>query len=283
MNPNLQILPYKRTSQPTVVGPDLFYPRLLHFALALRPCCLTFIHFTQLEPTLFESFTTAQLVNMRATSVVALVAALAPAALAGPYFTAPVAGTVCEAGKPCVITWQDDGKAPDLPTFGDCSVGVFAGSSQQQSLIQNLAVTNAQTAQTVQFVPDPAAGEDSTAYFIKMVSINTADPAMPQYKATAYSAMFTLKGMTGKFNETVQAQIAGTAASSGAAGSAAPATSTVVSTSTAAKAASTPTTGSSSTNGTSNNATNSNGAGSITVAGMGLFGATVLAALAAVL
>ncbi|KAH7337623.1 hypothetical protein B0J17DRAFT_663649 [Rhizoctonia solani] len=138
---------------------------------------------------------------MRATSVVALVAALAPAALAGPYFTAPVAGTVCTAGQPCSITWQDDGKAPTLAEFGDCSVAVYTGSAQQQSMIQNLAITNAQTAQTVQFVPDPAAGEDSTVYFIKMVSLNTADPTNAMYKASAYSAMFTLKGMTGKFNE----------------------------------------------------------------------------------
>ncbi|KAF8752405.1 Ser-Thr-rich glycosyl-phosphatidyl-inositol-anchored membrane family [Rhizoctonia solani] len=135
---------------------------------------------------------------MRASIFVALAAALAPAVYAGPYFTAP-----------------DDGKAPALKDFGDCSVGVYAGSAQQQSLIQNLAITNAQTASTVQFIPDPAAGEDSTAYFIKMISLNTADPTNAMYKATAYSAMFALKGMTGKFNSyTVQAQIAGTAASS---------------------------------------------------------------------
>lgn len=217
---------------------------------------------------------------MRATSVVALVAALAPAALAGPYFTAPVAGTVCQAGQPCTITWQDDSKAPSLAEFGDCSVAIYTGNAQQQSMIQNLAITNAQTASTVQFVPDATAGEDSTVYFVKMVSLNTPDPSNAMYKATAYSAMFTLKGMTGKFNETVQAQIAGTAASSGAAGSAAP--STTVITSTVAKAAPTGS-AQNSTNGTANNATNSNGAGSVTVAGMGLFGATVLAALAAVL
>ncbi|KAG8684016.1 hypothetical protein FRC11_012731 [Ceratobasidium sp. 423] len=222
---------------------------------------------------------------MRATSVVALVAALAPAALAGPYFTAPVAGTTCTAGQPCVVTWQDDGKAPTLAQFGDCSVGVYAGSAQMQSLIQNLAVTNAQTAGTVQFVPDASAGEDSSSYFIKMISLNTADPNNAQYKATAYSAMFTLKGMTGKFNSTVQAQIAGTAASSTAVVSGAATTPAAASSAAASSSASTTTSARNSTStgaSANNNAANNNGAGSIAVTGMGIFGAAALAALAVV-
>ncbi|CAE6486994.1 unnamed protein product [Rhizoctonia solani] len=222
---------------------------------------------------------------MRASSIVALVAALAPAALASPYFTAPVGGTTCQAGQPCEITWQDDGKAPDLATFGDCNVAVFVGSQFQQTMVQNLAVTNAQTAKTVQFVPDPSVGEDSSSYFIKMVSINTADPTAAQYKATAYSAMFTLKGMTGKFNETIKAQIAGTGASSSAAPSVA-ATSAAGSSSMTKAAATSTTSAHNSTatgSGTSNNATNANGASSVAVASMGVFGATVLAVLAAVL
>ncbi|CAE7102419.1 unnamed protein product [Rhizoctonia solani] len=218
---------------------------------------------------------------MRATSVIALVAALAPAALAGPYFTAPVAGTVCTAGQPCTITWQDDSKAPTLAEFGDCTVGVFTGNSQQQTLVQNLAVTNAQTAATVQFVPDPAAGEDSKVYFIKMISLNTADPTNAMYKATAYSAMFELKGMTGKFNETVKAQIAGTAASPTPA--AAPAgTASASSSGSAAKVATSTVSAArnSTATGATTNATN-NGAGSVSVAGMGVIGATMFAALAA--
>ncbi|KAJ1301112.1 hypothetical protein OPQ81_003527 [Rhizoctonia solani] len=220
---------------------------------------------------------------MRASTVVALVAALAPAAFAAPYFTAPVAGTVCKAGEPCVITWQDDGKAPTLAQFGDCTVGVYAGSSQQQSLMQNLAVTNAQTAGSVQFVPDPAMGEDSTSYFIKMISINTADPSNAQYKATAYSAMFSLTGMTGKFNSTVQAQIAGTAGSSTAvlSSTAAP-SSTGATHSATATATTTARNSTGSPTSANNNAANNSGAGSIAVTGMGVFGAAAFAALAAI-
>ncbi|CAE6501316.1 unnamed protein product [Rhizoctonia solani] len=221
---------------------------------------------------------------MRATSVVALVAALAPAVLAGPYFTAPVSGTVCKGGEACTITWQDDGKAPDLATFGDCNVGLYTGNSQQQTMIQNLAVTNAQTAGTVQFIPDPAAGDNSKVYFIKMVSINTADPANAVYKATAYSAMFELTNMTGKFNETVQAQIAGTATSSTAAAAGASTTPAASSSGSASAHASSTSTArnSTSTGASANTNATTNGAGSLAVTGMGVFGAAALAALAAI-
>ncbi|CAE6337906.1 unnamed protein product [Rhizoctonia solani] len=222
---------------------------------------------------------------MRASIFVAIATALAPAVHAAVYITEPVASTVCEAGKPCTIKWQDDGKTPTLAEMGDVYVGVYTGSAKQQSMMQNLGATNAATAGTIQYVPDPSVGENSKAYFIKMTSVNLADPATPQYKATAFSAMFELKGMTGKFNETVQAQIAGTAASSTAV--LAPAgTSTDGSTSATAKITTTRTSTSSTATGTAANAnnaaTNSNGAGSIAV-GMGMFGATVLAAFAAVL
>lgn len=228
---------------------------------------------------------------MRATSVIAFVAAVAPAALAGPFFTAPVAGTSCAAGTACTVSWNDDGKAPTLAEFGDCTLGVYAGSAQQQSLMQAIAPVNAQTTGTVSFIPDPAMGENSGAYFIKMISVNTADPTNAMYKATAYSAMFTLTGMTGTFNATVQAQIAGTAASSGAAASSAPATAAASSTAagsssaavtgSASRASSSATRSSTGTASAASSTASSNAAAS-TVAGMGMFGATVLAALAAI-
>jgi hypothetical protein len=85
--------------------------------------------------------------------------------------------------------------------LGDCTIGVYAGSQNQQSLMQAVAPANAATTGSVVFTPDAAMGENSSSYFIKMISVNTADPAMPQYKATAYSAMFTLTGMTGTFSD----------------------------------------------------------------------------------
>lgn len=219
---------------------------------------------------------------MRATSVVALAAVFAPAVLAGPFFTAPVSGTVCKARELCVVTWNDDGKAPTLAEFGDATLALCTGSAQMQTCLQQLSGANAATS-TVQFFPDPTVGEDSTAYFIKMISVNTADPATPQYKATAYSAMFSLSGMTGKFNETIQAQIAGTAPSPSAGAGAATTVVTVTSTSSASgasKALVTSKTSSAAATGTAATA-NTNGAASVAV-GAGMFGATVLAALAAI-
>ncbi|KAF8717232.1 Ser-Thr-rich glycosyl-phosphatidyl-inositol-anchored membrane family, partial [Rhizoctonia solani] len=221
---------------------------------------------------------------MRASIFVALAAALAPAVHAAVYITEPVASTVCEAGKPCTIKWQDDGKTPTLAEMGDVLVGVYAGGAQQQTMMQNLGATNAASASTIQFTPDPAMGEDSTAYFIKMVSVSRPDAANPSYKESAYSAKFALKGMTGKFSPAVQAQIAGTGAPSTETPPVGTSTSTDASSS--SKISTTHTSTSSTASGTpansNNTATNSNGAGSIAV-GMGMFGATVLAAFAAVL
>ncbi|CAE6351572.1 unnamed protein product [Rhizoctonia solani] len=219
---------------------------------------------------------------MRASIFVAAAAALAPAVHAAVFVTNPVSLTVCEGSKPCVVQWKDDGKTPTLAEMGDVTVGLFTGNAQQQTLLQDLGVTNAATAQEIQFVPNPTVGEDFDRYFIKMTSVNLADAASPQYKTNAFSAMFTLKGMTGKFNETIRAQIAGSSATSS--GTVAPAGTTTGASSTTAKITTTGTSTSSSATGTAANANNAanNGAGSIAV-GMGMFGATVLAAFAAVL
>jgi len=229
---------------------------------------------------------------MRTSSVLAFAAVAAPAVLAGPYFTSPVGGTTCVAGQQCTVSWQDDNIAPLLAAFGDCTLAVYTGSQDQQALMQTIAPANAASTGSVVFTPDATVGENSSSYFIKMISVNTPDPTNAQYKATAYSAMFTLTGMTGTFSDAVKAQIAGTAASSGAVGSAAPATSVAASTS--AVASSTSAAGSSSASRAASSSTShsasaasasasSNAAGAVHVAGLGAFGATVAAIFAAFL
>ncbi|KAF8684973.1 Ser-Thr-rich glycosyl-phosphatidyl-inositol-anchored membrane family [Rhizoctonia solani] len=218
---------------------------------------------------------------MRASIFVALAAALVPAVHANIFITEPVSSTTCQAGQPCNIKWKDDSKTPTLAEIGDVFVTLCTGGAQQQTVLQDLGATNAATTGAIQFVPNGSVGEDSSEYFIKMVSVNMADPANPQYKTSAYSAKFTLKGMTGKFNSTIQSQIAGTPASS--TGTLPAGTSTSADTTTA-KISTTHTSTSSTATGTPANSNNAatNGAGSIVV-GMGMFGATVLAAFAAVL
>lgn len=46
--------------------------------------------------------------------------------------TSPVASTSMPAGQQATITWQDDGTSPSLASFGPASIGLFAGSQQQQ-------------------------------------------------------------------------------------------------------------------------------------------------------
>jgi len=230
---------------------------------------------------------------MRTSSVLAFAAVVAPAVLAGPFFTSPIATTSCAAGQQCTISWQDDGAAPTLADYGDCTIGVYAGSQNQQSLMQAVAPANAATTGSIIFTPDATMGENSGSYFIKMISVNTADPTNPQYKATAYSAMFTLTGMTGAFSDTVKAQIAGTAASSGAVASGAVATSAAASTSAVASSTSAAAGSSSASHAASSSASRSasaatasatsNAASAVHVAGLGAFGATVAAIFAAFL
>ncbi len=42
--------------------------------------------------------------------------------------TEPVASTSLPAGKQFTITWQDDGKSPNLTAFGPTTIGLFVGS-----------------------------------------------------------------------------------------------------------------------------------------------------------
>jgi hypothetical protein len=85
----------------------------------------------------------------------------------------------------------------------------------------NVATTN-----TIVFTPTANIGSDSSVYFIKFVSASLMQngTAIANTPEEAFSAKFTLSGMSGQFNATVQAEInAATGASTSAA---APATDT---------------------------------------------------------
>jgi len=231
---------------------------------------------------------------MRAAASLLALAAVAPVAFAGPYFTKPITGDSCAAGAPCTIEWKDDGKAPTLVDFGDCTIALYTGSQQQQTQMQFISPTNAATTGSVVFIPDATVGQNSDQYFIKMISINAPDPAMPQYKATAYSPKFSLTGMTGQFNQTILQQIgaaadpsaaatspaASSAAATPPAASSAAATSPAGSTSAAASTAHSSSASGTRTGTAASSTHTSNGAGSVAVAGMGALGATVVAVLA---
>ncbi|KAI9634690.1 uncharacterized protein MKK02DRAFT_12669, partial [Dioszegia hungarica] len=133
------------------------------------------------------------------------VLALAQSALAGVYVTAPVTGASVIGGQTLTVRWADDGNSPSVSAVGPCSVDVYVGSKTSQFKVQNLAasVDVSKTSSLVATI-DPSIGTTGTWYFVRFTSLGLKDSAMPQYNYQAYSARFTLNGMTGTFNQTVQ-------------------------------------------------------------------------------
>jgi hypothetical protein len=153
---------------------------------------------------------------MRTTAAVFL--AVASLASANLYVTEPVASTICSANVNCVITWNDDGTTPALGTIGPCSIALYTGGMQQQTFLQSISPsTDVSQVATVSYLPDPTVGPDGAFYFIKYTSLSYMDPTNPTYPYTAYSSKFTLNGMTGTFNASVEAQISGAASATSAA------------------------------------------------------------------
>lgn len=211
--------------------------------------------------------------------------ALAASALANIFITSPVATTTFTAGQQATITWQDNGLTPNLTSFGTSLVGIYTGNANVQTLLQTVSASvDVSTTSSIVFTPDGTIGPNGNEYFVRFTSLNLKDATNTQYPAEAFSAKFTMAGMTGTFNSTVQAEINGqstapigsTATSSGSA-----TMKTVATTSTASVSASgTKTTSTSSTA----SATHTGAAGKVGVTGItclvgaaaSLFGAVLL-------
>jgi len=160
--------------------------------------------------------------------LVLTLAALAPFAHANVFITNPIASSSFAAGSAQTVTWQDDGSAPTLASFGPASIGLYAGNQNQQTLLQLISASvdvSKTTSQT--WTPDATVGPNFSSYFIRFTSLSLKDSTNSQFPAEAFSAKFALSGMTGTFNATVQAQITGSSSPSSA--SAAPATAAVTS------------------------------------------------------
>jgi len=201
----------------------------------------------------------------------AVIAAVTPQAVAELFTTNPTATTVCNAGQSCAITWNDDGVAPALAAIGPCSIGLYAGSAQQQTILQLITASlDVSTTATVAFTPDATVGPDYNGYFIKFISLGLKNPVGSATPYEQFSAKFTLSGMTGTFNSTVQSEISGASV---------PPTSTPGSTSSASKISTTTTPASVSKSSTTASATKTSGASkSFKGVGLGIVGG-VMAAL----
>ncbi|KAK0469185.1 uncharacterized protein EV420DRAFT_1633610 [Desarmillaria tabescens] len=172
---------------------------------------------------------------------------LATSALATVYITDPVGSTVWNAGDTVTVSWQDDGASPTLEEFGEAKFAIAVGNSLQQTILQVIAENvNVATTSSLQFVPSANVGASSDQYFIRVDSNNLKDANNSQYPALSFSAKFTIDGMSGSFNSSVQAQIDGqsTAPFAGASTSAsASASHSSVATASTTKSASASTTG----------------------------------------
>jgi hypothetical protein len=139
-----------------------------------------------------------------------VVLALSASALANVFVTAPVSSTTFTGGKPCTVSWQDNGQQPTLQAFGPAMVAIYAGNSQQQTLLQTITPSvDVSTTQAVVFTPDPSIGPNGDEYFVRFQSLSLMDATQTQYPALAFSAKFTMAGMTGTFNASVQSEING--------------------------------------------------------------------------
>ncbi|KAG1886782.1 hypothetical protein F4604DRAFT_1675628 [Suillus subluteus] len=187
--------------------------------------------------------------------------ALAASALANVFITSPVGSTTFTAGQQATVSWQDDGTSPNLTSFGPALIGIYTGNADQQV--------------------------DSTfSSFVRFTSISLTDATNPQYPAEAFSAKFTMTGMTGTFNSTIQAEINGqsTAPIGVPATSSSSASGTMVTVATTSAAGATfGSTTTPSTSSTSATATSTGAAGKIGVTGITCFVGAAASLLGAML
>jgi len=212
-----------------------------------------------------------------------VVLALSVSTLANVFITSPVASTTFVGGQQATVSWQDDGSAPTLQSFGPAMVSIYAGNAQQQTLLQTIS-PNIDVSQlsTIQFTPDPTIGPDGDQYFVRFQSLGLKDATNPQYPALAFSAKFTMSGMSGQFNATVQSEIDGqsTAPIGGTAITSAAAATVAVTTVT--KSSSSSSSAATSKASTAAGASGSNGAGKLAGAGVAAFAGVAVAVLSGV-
>lgn len=134
--------------------------------------------------------------------------ALVQTALAGVYITEPVGNTVSVGGETITVKWADNGQSPSVADIGPCSIDIYTGNVNSQTLLQNLgaSVDVSKTSQIMTTI-DTSIGEDGDYYFVRFTSLGLKDSKNPQYPYQSFSAKFTINHLQGKFNATVLAQI----------------------------------------------------------------------------
>lgn len=122
---------------------------------------------------------------------------------------------------------EDDGSSPLLSAVGPSRIDLYTGSTNQQTFLQSFADSvDVSKVNSVTGLIPASTGPDGDWYFIRVTSAalkaNSTGAGGIQYPYEAFSAKFTLNGMSGQFNASVSSQNAA-AASTGFGGSTAPA------------------------------------------------------------
>ncbi|KZV62485.1 hypothetical protein PENSPDRAFT_658074 [Peniophora sp. CONT] len=149
---------------------------------------------------------------------VLILAVAAQSALAKLYMVAPVASTTWAVGTDVTVQWQDDGSSPSLAEMGVSSLGVYAGNSIQQTLLQQVGTMDVSVNNSITFKINTDIGPNGqSVYFMRFSSESLKDATNTAYPAQSFSAMFAVSGSTGTFNSTVEAQVQGLSSASGSA------------------------------------------------------------------
>lgn len=139
-------------------------------------------------------------------------AAVLPLVYADVKFTAPAAGASVPGGTAFTVTWADTGDAPALADLSSYTLFLFSGSNAAPAQLYQLsASTFAAAGKSVSVtVPVATGGLGTNAYFLGMLSVATAGGTVWNY-----SDRFTLTGMTGTFDPTVDAAVKAVSGTSG--------------------------------------------------------------------
>ncbi|KAF9078405.1 hypothetical protein BDP27DRAFT_1280961 [Rhodocollybia butyracea] len=141
---------------------------------------------------------------------VAVISALVSSAFATVFITSPTNTSTFTAGQQATVTWKDNGNSPSLASWGNASVGIWAGNANQQTMLQSISTSvNVSSTTSIQFVPSASIGPNGQEYFIRIQSNTLTDSSNSGFPEMSFSALFTMAGMTGTFNASVSAEVAG--------------------------------------------------------------------------
>ncbi|KDR77299.1 hypothetical protein GALMADRAFT_225415 [Galerina marginata CBS 339.88] len=116
------------------------------------------------------------------------------------FIVQPSQGSTCTGGKPCTVTWVDDGTRPLLSAVGVSTVGLFTG---HQKLVQTITPVDVGSAHSFTFTPNPAAGPNAGSYYVAITSTSLKGNDSVPY--SGWSPFFNLVGMSGSFDSPLPA------------------------------------------------------------------------------